>query len=339
MQMALPFQTQRALPFQTRTQPSSSLGGETPCSSLGGETHPLAPPHPRDALIEFDAGPHKYTCAGEADYMSVTTWNHSHFKAFDADTIITKMMSNKTTWPKSPYYGQTREDIKAGWEKNRDEAAQAGTEMHYAIECYYRGVASAPHALTPRSGAGGAEGVSTEGETSPEWGGGACGVEACPPQFVSFVAANPTLKPYRTEWMIFDEDVRLAGSIDMVYENETDGTLMIYDWKRCKEITKFSNFKDAAYAVTECISHLPDTNFWHYALQLNTYKTILEAKYDKKVSLMCLVVLHPNFPTYQVHTVPDLAEEMTALMALRKAQLMALRKSHLKNHLQKPLAS
>ena len=240
---------------------SSSLGGETPSAT------PLAPPHPRDALIVFDAGPHKYTCAGEADYMSVTTWNHSHFKAFDADAIITKMMSNKQTWPKSPYYGKTREEIKAGWDKNRDEAAEAGTAMHYAIECYYRGVASAPHALTPHSGE-----VSPSVDTpDPDWGvrGGT------PQQFLSFVAANPTLKPYRTEWMIFDEDVRLAGSIDMVYENEIDGTLMIYDWKRCKEITKFSNFKDAAYAVTECISHLPDTNFWHYALQLNTYKTIL----------------------------------------------------------------
>ena len=281
---------QMALPFQTHT--------------------PLAPPHPRDALIEFDAGPHKYTCAGEADYMSVTTWNHSHFKAFDADAIITKMMSNKNTWSKSPYYGQTREEIKAGWEKNRDEAAEAGTAMHYAIECYYRGVSP----LTPHSGSG----VSTEGNTSPDWGvrGGT------PQQFVAFVAANPSLKPYRTEWMIFDEDVRLAGSIDMVYENETDGTLMIYDWKRCKEIKKFSTFKDADYAVTECISHLPDTNFWHYSLQLNTYKTILEAKYGKKVSRMCLVVLHPNFPTYQVHTVPDLADEMAALMALRKANII-----------------
>ena len=278
----------------------------------------LALSHPRDALIEFDAGPHKYTCAGEADYLSVTTWNHSHFKAFDSDAIITKMMSNKQTWTKSPYYGQTREEIKAGWEKNRDEAAEAGTAMHYAIECYYRGVPP----LTPQSGSGVSTIISTEGNTSPDWGVRACGVEALPPQFVAFVAANPSLKPYRTEWMIFDEDVRLAGSIDMVYENEIDGTLMIYDWKRCKEITKFSNFKDAAYATTECISHLPDTNFWHYSLQLNTYKTILEAKYGKKVSRMCLVVLHPNFPTYQVHTVPDLADEMAALMALRKAQLI-----------------
>ena len=25
----------------------------------------------------------------------------------------------------------------ADWDKNRDEAAQAGTKMHYDIECYY----------------------------------------------------------------------------------------------------------------------------------------------------------------------------------------------------------
>ena len=50
--------------------------------------------HPRDLLIEFDPIPHKYTCKGDANYMSVTTWLHSHFKQFDADAVIAKMMSN-----------------------------------------------------------------------------------------------------------------------------------------------------------------------------------------------------------------------------------------------------
>ena len=266
----------------------------------------LAPPHPRDALIEFEAGPHKYTCAGEGGYMSVTTWNHTHFSKFDADAIITKMMNNEKTWPKSPYYGKTRAEIKAGWDKNRDEAAAAGTAMHYAIECYYRG-ALPPSPPVSGEGVEGVEGSSAEGGYLP-------------PHFVAFLAAHPHLKPYRTEWMIFDEDVRLAGSIDMVYENESDGTLLIYDWKRCKDIVKTNGFN--AFALTECISHFPDTNFWHYALQLNTYKAILEAKYAKKVSRMCLVGLHPNLPTYQIHTVPNLAKEMTELLALRRAQLL-----------------
>ena len=314
--------TQQTPSSQTpSSQTPPSLGplsvGPSQTPSLGGGTPSLAPPHPRDALIEFDAGPHKYTCAGEAGYMSVTTWNHTHFPKFDADAIITKMMSNKRTWLNSPYYGKTREEIKAGWDKNRDEAAAAGTAMHYAIECYYRGA-------LPPTPPDSVEGSSNVGaESSPNTGAWGCppdaGVRGQSPLFVAFLAAHPHLKPYRTEWMIFNEDIKLAGSVDMVYENESDGSLMIYDWKRCKDIKKTNSF--GAFALTECISHLPDTNFWHYALQLNTYKAILEAKYEKKVSQMCLVCLHPNLPTYEIHIVPELTEEMADLFALRRADL------------------
>ena len=31
----------------------------------------------------------------------------------------------------------TKEEIKKSWDKNRDEAAEAGTKMHYDIECFY----------------------------------------------------------------------------------------------------------------------------------------------------------------------------------------------------------
>jgi hypothetical protein len=265
--------------------------------------------HERDALIEFDAGPHKYTCAGEADYMSVTTWLHSHFKQFDSNAIIKKMMSNQERFKKSPYYGQTPEQIKAQWDKGRDEAAAAGTAMHAAIERW---------ALHP------------EEDNSA----------ALSPHFLAFLKDHPDLKPYRAEWMIFHEEIRLAGSIDMigasplqppseelsVLSSQTleggrrgDTPLILFDWKRCKEIKKTNSFGE--FALTECIDHLPDTNFWHYALQLNTYKAILEAKYNKKVEKMVLVCLHPNLPSYQLLTVPDLSNEIAALFALRKAEL------------------
>jgi len=106
----------------------------------------------------------------------------------------------------------------------------------------------------------------------------------------------------------------------MVYAaGDNDNEVMIYDWKRCKDIKKTNGFGD--FALTDCIAHLPDTNFWHYALQLNTYKAILEAKYDKKVTRMCLVCLHPNLPSYQLLVVPDLSKEIADLFALRKQQL------------------
>ena len=141
-------------------------------------------PHERDEHISFDEGPHIYTIDGESDFMSVTTWNHSHFAKFNADVVITNMMNGKN-WSQSKYYGMSREEIKAQWETNRDEAAQAGTKMHYDIECYYNGMD-----------------VSND---SPEYA-----------YFQRFVADHPDLVPYRTEWMIWDKELRFAGSIDMV---------------------------------------------------------------------------------------------------------------------------
>ena len=117
------------------------------------------------------------------------------------------------------------------------------------------------------------------------------------------------MKPYRTEWMVYHEEYRLAGSIDMIFENP-DGTLQIYDWKRCKEIKKINAWNK--FAITPEMDDLPDTNFWHYSLQLNTYKKILEEKYGKKVTDMFLVCLHPNNSNnnYLRFRVPDLQDKL-----------------------------
>ena len=278
--------------------------------------------HTRDALIAFEAGPHKYTCMGEGGYVSVTTWNHSHFKEFDADAIIGKM---NLTNPKCKYYGQTPEQIKAAWDQGRDEAAAAGTELHAAIEAYWVGGNPPEPPLDESADAESGYTANEDNDASascvrplgPLSSNGGCRGEP-PNHFGAFVADHPHLRCYRAEWMIFDEDVKIAGSIDFVSEN-ADGTLTIYDWKRCKEIKKTNSFGD--FAITECIAHLPDTNYWHYALQLNTYKTILERKYGKKIKEMFLVGLHPNLPKYKLYTVPVLEKEMTELFAFRMAQL------------------
>ena len=68
-------------------------------------------PHERDLCIVFDEGPHIYTIDGDSNYMSVTTWNHSHFPHFDADAIIIKMMKSPR-WVKNKYYGMTHDGIK-----------------------------------------------------------------------------------------------------------------------------------------------------------------------------------------------------------------------------------
>jgi len=262
--------------------------------------------HERDANIRFQEEGHKYTILTDPDskYTSCTTWNHTHFAPFDSDTIIASMMRGKNWNPSNKYWGQTANQIKRQWASSGQAAAAAGTKMHYEIECFINGSSSQippPNKYTHQDLLNYYK--ESQQEREVEWD-----------FFLQFVRDTPHLVPYRTEWLIYDEQVKISGSIDMVYENQEDGSLTIYDWKRAKSIDKTNGFNK--WATTECISHLPDSNFWQYALQLNTYKTILERNYGKRVSAMYLVRLHPDNPkkTYELIKVPALESEMDDLL-------------------------
>ena len=172
--------------------------------------------HPRDKEIKFYSRGHKYEilCDKTSKYTSVTTWNHKHFPKFDADAIIAKMFKSKSWGPEHKYWGQTAEQIKAGWKNNGDSVASAGTNLHERIE-YFMNDDSFENEYTQKDLYEKYNSVERELYTQVEW-----------EYFLHFIRDHPELKPYRTEWMIFDEDLKLAGSIDMVYENP-DGTLSI----------------------------------------------------------------------------------------------------------------
>jgi len=245
-------------------------------------------PHTRDADISLDEETHTYTIKGKTEgYLSVTKWIHSLFPSFDADVIIDRMMaSNK--WPMSKYFGKTKQEIKDLWRENGMRASKAGTKMHEDIEFFWN--------KQPRD------------NTSVEYS-----------YFMEFCGKNKELVPYRTEMMVYHDKWQFAGSIDMIFENP-DGSLQIYDWKRCKAIKKFNFFE---CANIDCIAHLPNSNFWHYALQLNTYKAILEDKYNKKVTDMYLICLHPNNAnkSFIRIKIPHLKNEMNDLLYLRIQKL------------------
>lgn len=246
--------------------------------------------HPRDEFITFDEGPHVYTVHGDPTFTSVTTFIHFQFSDFDSDKIIDKMMPKILNDPTYKYFGMTREEIKEKWQQNGKEASGSGTKMHNDIELFYND-------------------VPVEND-SIEYG-----------YFKQFQREYADkFKPYRTEWMVYYEELKLSGSIDMIFENP-DGTIQIYDWKRSKGI-EYESYGDKC-AKNKCISHLPDSNFWHYSLQLNIYRAILEEKYGKKITGMYLVCLHPdNYnKTYQRIEVHDLRKEVSDLFDERRKQI------------------
>ena len=113
--------------------------------------------------------------------------------------------------------------------------------MHYDIECYYND-------------------MEVENE------------EDCV-EFDYFQLLKETMVQTRTVSHRVDGGIRLAISRVYRYDiRKPNGHLSLYDWKRCKEIKK----QTTSNATTKCIEHLPNSNYWHYSLQLNTYKYLLE---------------------------------------------------------------
>jgi len=239
---------------------------------------------------------------------------HDHFEKFDSDKVIEKMISGPN-WKKGhKYWGMTPEQIKIQWNTNKDSVSGAGTDLHYEIECFNN---SSRRFRFDYTNADLFEiYMANEGENLSnkpiEW-----------QYFINFVKDHPDLKPYRTEWVVFNEDIKISGSIDMVYQNP-DGTLSIYDWKRAKSITRINTFNK--FALPPCICHLPDSNFWHYALQLNMYKYILETKYNKTVKDLYLVRLHPDAEekNYELIQLPNLSVEINDLVQERIKNLYSV---------------
>lgn len=241
-------------------------------------------PHPRDARVRFVEETHRYYIDGRTDgWTSVTTLIHDNFEHFDADKIISKMM-NSRKWPDSKYFGMTPEEIKQAWDDNRDQAATAGTAMHANVENYYNGL---PHEVE-----------------SKEFG-----------MFKAFEADHPWFRPFRSEMIVFSTRIKLAGSVDMLYDDlRNPGTLAVGDWKRSKEIKKENKWQSGNTAET---AHLPDCNLVHYSLQLNIYSILLESVYGFKIGEKFLVVLHPNQDAYMRVDALDLKAEADAILQKR----------------------
>lgn len=231
----------------------------------------------RDLRVEFNEKNHSYMIDSKNKAISVTQLIQKFFPKFDKEFWANKE-SIKT--------GKSKSDILKGWEDLGEKARNLGTELHEQIEKYYNKLEYIK---------------SRELE-----------------KFFSFHTKHieSKYKPYRTEWRVFDEDKNIAGTIDMVYEKD-NGELFIFDWKRSKKIInsdgsveKNNPFENGL----EGLSHLPSSDYVKYCLQQNIYKNILEKKYEKKISSMNLLILHPHFENYHIVQVEDFKNETQYLL-------------------------
>lgn len=253
--------------------------------------------HHRDSHISFQDVGHIYDVDGDKTFTSVTKFVHGFAKPFNASEVIAGMRRKGLS---AEYEGMSDWEIKQKWKRNGIDASSRGTKMHYQIECYFNRLAITRKWELNENDMKGWR----ENDLDIELG-----------QFINFISGlqhNGSLFPYRTEWCIYHEELKFTGSVDMVFKNNNGG-YDIYDWKRSKEIKKngFNNFKN------EALIHLPDCNFWHYTMQLNLYKYILESKYGLRIDNLYLVAFHPNngVGNFLKFKCPEIQDTMKELFA------------------------
>lgn len=242
--------------------------------------------HPRDARIAFEEIAHLYTIdQTRTDFTSTTTFIKKFFDEFNADVVINKMIRFGAF--KKKYGDKTPEQLKQEWKENGRIASQRGSRLHKYIEDFYNGVET-----------GADEVADLDIEIS---------------YFYNFLqnVSYGKLIPYRTEWYIFDEEKKIAGSIDMVFQVDPRAPhkVAIYDWKCSKEIKTTNSYEKGRAPL----SHLANCNFNHYSLQLNVYKYIIEKYYGLEVVDMNLVIMHRNHPDFFLVNIKNMQAEIKSM--------------------------
>ncbi|KAK3284461.1 hypothetical protein CYMTET_7905 [Cymbomonas tetramitiformis] len=281
--------------------------------------------HVRDAHITFDEPSHKYFLGGDGrNVISVTTFMKRFFQEFDGRAVIRVHGSRWRTTPGHKYANMSTEEILEIWEANRILQSGLGTRMHERFELFYNlPSVNRECRVNERTGAPVKGNVSERDDGEPRDANASAEVVPEYAQFNRFHNVHG-VRPYRTEMRIYDVELRLAGSVDLIASGKSVDKFAMYDWKRSsKELSP-----DAPHYGRMCrspLSHLPDTAYTHYVLQQNLYAHILRSKYAIFVEDMYLVRFHPTIKDYELVEVPLWEQEVRVCVIRARRPFVRLR--------------
>ena len=246
----------------------------------------------KDNFLFFDEGPHKYTDTLGNEYRSVTTLIGDYYNHFDADYWAHK---------KAREQGKSEKQIRAEWDRIKDEACERGTATHNGIEDAIKTVSKFKEAI----------------RYLEETKSGRCITIADIPDLIprpldveEFREATNNKYPeiYRvfdfyTErgYTIYSEigafliDYLISGTIDIFCYRHTD--FVILDWKTNRDGLKFeagyykkdkstipnqltNEWIKKKQSMLPPLNHLDDCNGMHYTMQLSLYAIMAEIILD-----------------------------------------------------------
>lgn len=244
--------------------------------------------HPNNKhIITFTESDHTYIDNYSKKYMSVTTIVGNAFPKFDTDKIAEQCAIKR---------GVKKEDLIEEWAKKGMEATRLGTRLHENMEYYIHKEFQKMH----------------EPENLIEK--------------IKFESAkkilNGIIEKYQPdllepEKLVFSPDFGIAGSIDLLVK-VNEKSYIIFDWKCLSKDIEKESFNGKTGHILPTLNIL-DSNYWHYALQLQIYENLLKSEnyihIDASVK-KCLIVW--NGEKFKLEKIPYVPEAWALMLWKQK---------------------
>lgn len=195
---------------------------------------------------------------------------------------LSRMVANKT--------GQTAEQVQAEWAAKGKAATDHGTRIHEALERYEKTAVILPED------------------------------ESLRPMILALTSEYQGMYQVHQEVTLYDEEFEIAGTADHIIETTKykASILNIDDYKTNISKGIYYESKYKKYLLGP-FSHIQDTNYFDYSLQLSCYAYMAEKLTGRKIGTLSIVFIPPDNPlAYRRIPVNYMKMEVEALFKYHK---------------------
>jgi ATP-dependent exoDNAse (exonuclease V) beta subunit len=246
--------------------------------------------HPNSKhIITFTESDHSYIDNFKKTYTSVTTLVAKGFPKFDSEKIAEQCAKKR---------GVNKDDLLKEWSEKGKNATRLGTRLHENMENYINGNLDDLHEP---------ENIIEKVKFNSGF------------KIIDMIRKKYSPEFMETEKLIFSPAFEIAGSIDLLVKIN-DLNYIIYDYKNLSKDIEKESFKGKTGDILPTFNIL-DSNYWHYALQLQIYENILKSEDYISINAnvkKCLIVW--NGEKFKIEKIPYVPEAW-ALMLWRQKMI------------------
>ena len=242
-----------------------------------------------DNFVTLEPISHKYTDREGGKYLSVSAFRDRFKKPFDKSIAF-------SCAGKGDYIGMTGEQVLAQWDGYRDKRAGVGTNFHDSLEQFEKTTIIAPENENLR------------------------------PAILSIASEYASYYRIYQEQVLYNKKYMVAGTCDKlcVTSSHKDAPIDITDYKTNAKGVLVKDFDKHGKPVHKYflgpLSHLLESKYSDYALQLSIYAYFLEMQTGRKIGSLRIHFIPTDNPlAHYFIPVPYMKYEVITMLEWHKA--------------------